>query len=540
MRRAVVVGVAVGALALAGVGALAMFGGSRANAHPNVLIVLWDTVRADHLSVYGHEADTTPSLRAFAESAVVYEKTVAPGMWTVPSHGSMFTGLPPSTHGASFEWRWLDAHHVTLAEHFKEQGYDTFAFSANPNLSRRGANLLQGFDVIQTSWGGQWWPLVRQATRRKLLPKDASTEISLAYRGRRPGNPYYNGAPAAGKALFRWLDGRETDGPWLAYLNYMEAHKPRVPQLKHRRAVMDEARHDLSLQTDVTFLHQLAYGYHQLEYTPEEIEAARSVYDACIRELDEYTQRVFDGLEERGMLDDTIIVVTSDHGETLGEHHRFGHRYGMYQTLLHVPLLVRYPKRLKPARVSEPVTTQDLFATLTDLAEVPPAPTAKYSQSLLGTVHEALFSEVLSFDLAGFQLVRRAYPAIPPEGWAHTFRSVRAGDLKLIVDDEDHAELYDLETDPMETEDLAEARPADVEALRGRMTAHWAEIPPYDREARTEEDRPAALSRKEKAMLEVLGYVSDDEGDDGDGTPDDELPDDGPVGDTPPDDEPSD
>ncbi|MCB9674166.1 MAG: sulfatase [Alphaproteobacteria bacterium] len=512
MKRPLLVGLAVVAALAAGA---AVFQATRPKgppplAHPNVLIVLWDTVRADHLSVYGHPVDTTPNLKAFAEQGVVYENAVSPGMWTVPSHGSIFTGLAPTTHGASFEWRWLDQHHVTLAEHFQQNGYDTFAFSANPNLSKRGANLLQGFGTIETSWR-EWWPLVRKATRMKLLPDDASTEISPAFEGKRPGNAYYNGAPATGRALFRWLDkGHDPQKPFLAYLNYMEAHKPRVPGKEHRDPVMDEARQQLALKTDVTFVNQLAYGYGAVEFTGDEIEATRSVYDACLHELDDWTNRLFSNLEKRGVLDDTIVVVTSDHGESLGEHRRYGHRFGMYQTLLHVPLIIRYPKKLQPARVAQPVTTQDLFATLTDLAELPPAPTATDSKSLLGTLRPALFSEVLSFDSAGLDLVRSFYPQIPAEGWENTFRAIRSANLKLIVDAHDHAELYDIETDPLETADLAEARPDEVATLRSAMEAHWASLPAYDPSKRAESDHPV-FTKKEKSMLEVLGYVVDDE-----------------------------
>jgi arylsulfatase A-like enzyme len=498
--------------------------------HPNVLIVLWDTVRADHLSLYGHDVDTTPALKRFAEEAVVFDHAVSPGMWTVPSHGAMFTGLPPATHGATFEWRWLDHHHTTLAEYFKAHGYDTFAFSANPNLAPRGANLLQGFDTIETSWGEKWWPLVRRATMVKLLPNDASTEISPAFEGNRPGNTYYNGAVATGRALNRWLDDREPGKPWLAYLNYMEAHKPRVPLLRHRREVMDEAMHEVALKTDITFLSQMAFGYGVLEYTDLQLAATRAVYDACVRELDWFTEKLMRRLDERGMLDNTIVVLTSDHGESLGEHHRFGHRYDLHQTLLHVPLLIRYPDKLKPRRVSEPVTTQDLFATLTELAEIPAAPTATHSRSLFGEPRGSIFSEVLSFDSQGLDLVLRFYPDIeePEGGFERTFRSIRKGSDKLILDNHEHAELYDLDDDPLETRDLAAQQPETVAKLVAEMKERWAALPAYDPEKRIEDDQPV-FTLKEKSMLEVLGYVVDDEDviDGEDSPPDDPMMDPG-------------
>jgi arylsulfatase A-like enzyme len=506
VKRRVPVGVALLALA---VGSWVIWGSGRRPEHPNVLIVLWDTVRADRMSLYGHDRPTTPALDAFARDAVVYENAVSPGIWTVPSHGAMFTGLPPSSHGASFDWRWLDHHHLTLAEWFQQHGYDTFAFSANPNLARRGANLLQGFHTVQTSWNARWWPLVNQVTQSKLLPDDASTEISPAFPGGLQANQYFNGGVATERALLKWLDVRPDDSrPWLAYLNYMEAHKPRVPAQRFRKAVMTDAERELALRTDVTFLQQLAFGHRAREYTPEELGAIRAVYDASIRELDFFTERLFESLDARGVLDDTIVVLTSDHGETLGEHHRMGHRFGVYESLLHVPLVVRWPRGLPAARVKEPVSTLDLFASVTSLAGLPlPASAGLTRPWSLG--REAVFSEVIDFDQHGLDFVRKHYPEVPAEGWRDTFRAVRSGDLKLVMDADGHTTLFDVAADPGELTDLGPARPADTTRLRAAMTAWFDALPAYDASKRSTADMPV-IQPKEKEMLEVLGYIVDE------------------------------
>ena len=111
---------------------------------PNVLIVVWDTVRADRLGCYGYELPTTPYLDALAEDSLLFERAVSPGMWTLPSHASLFTGLPVSAHGVSSKHKWLDHRFETLAEVFQSTGYGTYLFSANPHMSR-DANLTQGF-----------------------------------------------------------------------------------------------------------------------------------------------------------------------------------------------------------------------------------------------------------------------------------------------------------------------------------------------------------------------------------------------------------
>lgn len=505
-RRWIWIGAALVVLGAAVAGVFALTRPARRP--PNVLFVLWDTVRADHLSLYGHERATTPHLDRFAQRAVVYDNVFSPGMWTVPSHGSMFTGLPAATHGASFDWRWLDHHHLTFAEHFRDQGYDTFAFSSNPNLSKRGANLLQGFDTIQTSWNRRWWPMVQRVVEKKLIPEDASTEISPSYRGKKPGNAYYNGALATEKAMVEWLETRsDPDRPWLAYLNYMEAHKPRVPARKFRDQVMPSPLQPVALRTDLSFEKQLGFGYRAIEYTDEEIEAARAVYDASIRELDFFFARLTKLLRRRGQLQNTIVILTSDHGETLGEHHRFGHRHGVYQTLLHVPLVVWYPPVLEPGRVKEPVTTTDLFATLTELAGLP-MPDGTLSRSLLGPAREAVFSEVLSYDTAGLSLATRIYPQLELSKQARTYRTVRQGRYKLTVDDHDHAELFDLENDPMEKRPLQDEDRR--RALTAVMESWWSTIPTYQASRRSPEDKPQ-LKDRDREMLEALGYMTEDD-----------------------------
>ena len=133
---------------------------------PNVLIILWDTVRADRLSVYGYDRPTTPKLEKFAEEAVVYEHAWSPGIWTLAAHSAVFTGLPVESTGADERWLWLDHGHTTMAEHFREHGYDTFSFAANTLLSG-DTNLVQGFRVVLNTWKGKVRTMAQAATQRK-------------------------------------------------------------------------------------------------------------------------------------------------------------------------------------------------------------------------------------------------------------------------------------------------------------------------------------------------------------------------------------
>ena len=181
---------------------------------PNVLILLWDTVRADHLSLYGYDRPTTPHLEAFAKDALVFEQAFAPGMWTLPTHASMFTGLPATTHGAHASYRWLDNRFVTLPEWFSQNGYETWAFSSNLIASPL-ANLYQGFEHQHLTYKPPHTAEARKLTRAKLMPEDASSEISPKFAGNnddeweksvfKDAAPYMHGEFAA------WLDSRPED-----------------------------------------------------------------------------------------------------------------------------------------------------------------------------------------------------------------------------------------------------------------------------------------------------------------------------------------
>ena len=196
----------------------------------NVLILLWDTVRADRMSVYGHDRPTTPYLEQLAEESLVFERAVSPAIWTVPSHASLFTGLPASTHGCHALWTWLDGHHVTLAEWLGEKGYETYLFSSNIYVEDK-TNLTQGFTTRHYSYKEPWKAPARKAASQKLLAKDRSTEISPGFRSsssralgwgklclktrhQSRNGPCYRGSMSG------------SDKPFFAFVNLMEAQVP--------------------------------------------------------------------------------------------------------------------------------------------------------------------------------------------------------------------------------------------------------------------------------------------------------------------------
>ncbi|MCA9572969.1 MAG: sulfatase, partial [Myxococcales bacterium] len=331
---------------------------------PDVLILLWDTVRADHLSLYGYDRPTTPRLDAFAREAAVYERAISSSMWTVPAHGSLFTGLPASSHGARVGWLWLDGAHVTLPEHLADHGYATWAWSTNPYLSEQ-TNLLQGFETVRYAWREPDAEACGAATSAKLIAGDRSSELSPGWSGSQ-GWPehlvaYKDCAPHAVDAFLEWQGALPEDRPYLAYVNLLEAHHPRVPSAASRAAVAPSEVVERSLATDASLLRLMSAmeGHDTLD--DEEREAVVATYDATLRDLDDATGRLLDGLRDRGVLDRTVVIVVSDHGENLGERGMWDHRWDLHQPLVHVPLIVRYPPSVVAGRHLDAVSTANLF-----------------------------------------------------------------------------------------------------------------------------------------------------------------------------------
>ena len=275
----------------------------------------------------------------------------------------------------------------------------------------------------------------------------------------------------------------------------------------------DPEQIELGLKTDQGHINLHFYNFGKYEYSKDELAAINGVYDAALWDLDQATHALMQALDKRGILDNTIVVITSDHGENLGDHHLFNHRLAMYESLLHVPLIVRYPKGLEPSREEAPVSTLDLFATLADLADVP-TPPAVVSQSLLRDDFAppvAFMSLPLEREI---QTVSNVFPEVQAEPWLRTGHAVRSMDHKLVHWENTGAtEVFDLAEDPGEGQNLSEKSMPWLSDLEGRLGTYREAAPVYDPSKRKEKDNPANVRASQKDLrnqLEALGYTSGD------------------------------
>ncbi len=480
---------------------------------PNVLFIVWDTVRADRLSVYGHDKPTTPFLEEIAPRSAVFDAAISPSFWTLPSHASLFTGLSVTTHDATASHKWLDNRFITLAEHFGDNGYDTYAWSSNPNI-HPSANMVQGFRTVNHAIArSKFRDAVDAFTATLVHPDDKTTRVTED-RHTKPAF-HKHGAVIEG-AFTTWLDDdRQDDKPFFAFLNYMEAHAYRLPTEEARQAVMpDERSYRRALNTSNTLQRQYAVMYGKWRpYKRGERRALYDLYDASIVDLDRYLRQVFAQLEQRDLLDDTIVVLTSDHGEHFGENGLYLHTYSVYQPLVHVPLVVHWPKGVQAQRVTHPVSTRALFSTLVHLAGMPLPDQPILADTLFESPTEPVVAELTV--TSGHKQEGQVRPKMDysVRDWSARYKAIFEGDDKFIWSTNGSHELYDLAADPRESSNQVDARANAVDGFIERLDRWTAaqpviEISDADRaaeDALQEENRDEDLQEQ----LEQLGYIED-------------------------------
>jgi arylsulfatase A-like enzyme/4-amino-4-deoxy-L-arabinose transferase-like glycosyltransferase len=499
---------ATAGLALAGCGREAA-APRRAPDAPDFLVILWDTARADRMSLYGHARSTTPRLDAWARGARVFENATSAAGHTLPSHASLFTGLLPSEHCVHHESPRLDDRFATLAELLRGAGYQTFLYSENPHVAAGSSNLAQGFDAVEHPWSPARAEAARRIVLAKLPPEDRSSELperlAASERGLAPLSAWNIKAAGelAEQAVVEWLERRDPARPWFVFVNYMEAHRPTIPPRRFRERMLPPAEVDASYRVDRSWLPTWEYTFGLREMGERELELTRATYDAALAELDELTAGLLEALESRGLLADAGVVLTSDHGELLGEHHMLDHQYALHEELLRVPLVVRGAKGVAPGRDLRPVANFDVFATLLELAGIEPPPGTKARSLLAPLERRPRLAEEPATSSVGIDQVRAAHPGFDPSPFQRRLRAWTDEPHKYVWSSDGRHALYDLARDPGEGRDLSGEQAALAARLAADLDAYQAALsrcapaPPA----------PDGQSPQEIERLRALGYA---------------------------------
>jgi arylsulfatase A-like enzyme len=408
---------------------------------PNVLLVTLDTTRADHLGAYGHWRDTSPHFDALAREGTLYTHAYSTSSWTLPSHASLFTGKFPSSHGARLDpqgpmrlgsaiadgggirARGLSPDEPTLASRLSDAGYATAGFVAGPWLMRN-FGLSKGFE--------HW-------------DDDGILDVN--------GRPAERLADAVLAWLSDWADA-STRRPFFLFVNFFDAHYPYAPPAEYAHAY---------LPPDT-----LANTMDRAQFDP--------LYDAEIRYADEQLGRLLDFLRQRGLYDDTLVIVTADHGEMLGEHGDWGHNGILFEPLVRVPLVVKRPGEHTPHVDDTPIQHPGVFDLMLSAAglDPPAAPRPRLAEVF--------------------------YPRAPGLG---EWKVIWDGDLKYMAHSDGDDRLYDLARDRRERVNRTDAHPDQVRQMREELDETLAALPaplPGD-------DTPVEIDARTREALERLGYL---------------------------------
>ncbi len=426
---------------------------------PNVLLIVLDTVRASCLSLYGHDRPTTPNLERLARKGAVFTEARSTAPWTSPSHASMMTGRWPHELSVA-PGVPLDGTFPTLAEVLGREGYATAGFSGNIFCCNALYGMGRGFARFEDAYENQTaslfeilWSsgLGRRVIQALGYPMQLDDWVTLRRKT----------AAMLNRDVLGWLAGRPAGRPFFAFINYFDAHRPYFfdggPELRFGTAALPDAEQS---EINKRFLDSAGKANPSdpisRQSSDEAMELYHDAYDSCIAYLDQQVGLLLDEIERRGLLENTLVIVTSDHGEHLGEHGLLGHGASVYRQEVHVPLLVIPPSRSSTPRiVNEPVSLREIPATVAewvDLGPRSPFPGRSLTRFLdddrerspetAGVLCE--LQHVINFP----DPARIPFPAGPAS-------SLESRERVYIRRDDGGEELYDRLNDPQESVDLA-------------------------------------------------------------------------------------
>ncbi|HET7211963.1 MAG TPA: sulfatase [Terriglobia bacterium] len=423
---------------------------AQANAkEPNVIFIVLDTVRADHLSAYGYQRPTTPNLDRLARRGVLFENALSATSWTLASHAAMFTGLLPHQNGADW-WLPLPPGPRTLAGILQSRGYETAGFAANFNYCQRGWGIGRGFEIYRDDSESLSRNLAGTLLGTALIQPTYESFCRFDYLERQDARQTNN-------SVLRWLR-QPPSSPFFLFINYFDTHVPYLTEASYNHrfgAVSNRLVHKL--------FRDLQGPAPARDITPAERAALMAGYDNCLAFLDAQIGHLLDFLEKSPEGRNTIVIITSDHGEAFGEQGFYSHGYNLYRELLHVPLIIAGPGIPRDVRISHIVRTRDLFSTVLDLAGGGHTP---FSRESLARFWNPGFTPQPFDNFVISELV-----PIFNETGTKAMISLTTPEWQYIYDSSGRSELYNWPADPLDQHDLAGSPGAQdtIESLHQRL-----------------------------------------------------------------------
>lgn len=482
---------------------------------PNVLLIVADTARV--CDAYADDPLVMPTLERLGTQGTRFTNAFASAPWTLPSHAGIFTGTYSSHHGAHGDHRYLDAEHRTLAEAFASNGYETVAASNNTWISGEF-----GFDRgFERFWKG--WQFIQSDDDVGSILH----ELGPAQRARAAvdslfdGNPLVNAINACYNQIYRsrrdygaartterienWVGQRDRERPFFAFINYLEPHIKYQPARQYTEPF---------LPSDATFEEAMAvrqepraYDVGAYELSSRELTLLRALYRGELAYVDTQLERLQSALIEAGEWDDTILIIAGDHGENIGEHGFLGHQYNVYDTLLHVPLVVTGGPFAGGGDAEDLVQLTDIVPTLLDLSGISDRRLAAQTQGrsfhpTADVTRDFVIGEYMA-PQPPVETLEARYGGLPDavQAYDRRLRTILTHTEKLIRGSDGHQEYYDLRGDPSERDDRADEAPERVRALEEQLDA-W--VNSFEHADTTGE---VSMSMGTERRLADLGYL---------------------------------
>jgi arylsulfatase len=428
------------------------FAGESGLDRPDVLVVLIDALRRDHLGAYGYQLPTTPGIDAFAAESVVFTRAYSHSSWTKPSVATLFTSVYPDQHGmgrvgfegdAGFQTDVLPKRLTTLAERFKRSGYRTGAIGTNVHIQKK-TGFAQGFSHF---------------FNKRLVTAYQVNEL-----------------------LFDWLESGDQEKPFFAYAHYMDVHFPYKQKLPEERGRFGNTKTRPAAPMHWTQVAKWA----ERHLNPKNLAALIARYDEEIAYTDRAFAELVAWLADTGRLDNTIVVLVADHGEGFNEHGELQHGYAPYEEVTAIPLMIRLPPvyRQEPGSNDEIVGLADVMPTLLDLVGLD-APRVVQGRSLVPL-------------LLGGQLRERPIYIEGPG-----IRGLRGSTHTLFSPEDGDHQCFDNQADPGETVPLDEPAPE----ICGRLASALEGLVAQFELIAGSEDTTVTFDAEEVEALRALGYL---------------------------------
>jgi arylsulfatase A-like enzyme len=470
--------------------ALPAFGSKKAQAAkhslPNVILITLDTTRADHLTPYGYNRDTSPFLAQLASEGSLFEDAFTVSSWTLPSHSSIFTGKLPSVHGATYQHLWLDSSEDCLAEILKRKGYQTAGFVSGPFLLA-AFNVTQGFEYYDDQldpWSGiqrlMFVKVIRRFYKKPLWWVDGTRN-----------------AAEVNKQVFKWFDHKYQPKPFFLFINYFDPHDPYIPPDSYKQ----------KFQSSPSRMNGRIEGIYSDRATGERIakdgkplraddyQALKELYDGEIRFMDDQLSKLFDYLRKNDLLSNTLVVITSDHGESIGEHKILDHGHALYEEQIRIPLIMIGPGIPKGKRISGITRNIDLLPTLMEYLKLPSLSEIQgksFLSSLTGTPHDGRVYMGEIFQDPNTR-VRR---------FQRDLKSRRDHSSKLLWASNHQHEFFDLLSDPAENHNLYQQSQQQFSLIASELFAYLKTLPKKDRRTKPKIDEESLESLKATGYLD--------------------------------------